>query len=85
MLKRMFDAVWLKDPKPVRLIGVGVTGLEHPVEQLELFTGQNQRGDSLMQALDEIRLRYGKNLKRCIELESRTITFPTADESDDPL
>jgi DNA polymerase-4 len=84
--QKLFDAVWLKDPKPVRLIGVGVTGLEHPVEQLELFTGQNQRGDSLMQALDEIRLRYGKNsLKRCIELESRTITFPTADESDDPL
>lgn len=82
--QKLFDAVWLKDPKPVRLIGVGVTGLEHPVEQLGLFNKQNQRGDSLMQALDEIRQRYGKNfLRRCIDLETRAITFPSADESDE--
>lgn len=79
--QKLFDSVWLKDPRPVRLIGVGVTGLEREGEQLMLFASQNQKTDLLMHALDEIRERFGKDsLKRCVEIDSRINDLP--DDSD---
>jgi DNA polymerase-4 len=46
--------------KPVRLIGVGVSGLGKPLRQMELWGAENERSRALQQALDEVRARYGK-------------------------
>lgn len=55
--------------KPVRLIGVGVTGLEEPVQQLGLWETASERGQRLQEALDALRERYGDDaVRRASEL-----------------
>jgi hypothetical protein len=48
----------------VRLLGVGVSGLE-PARQMDLFTSEVQRSSSQVQELiKEVRQRYGSNALR---------------------
>jgi DNA polymerase-4 len=57
----LFEAAWGRG-RPVRLIGVGVSGLQTPARQLGLFeseTGLQDRADRLAQAVDKIRAKYG--------------------------
>jgi DNA polymerase-4 len=48
--------------KPVRLIGVGVSGLGEPVHQLELWGDDHQKQAKLLNAVDELRDKYGRNI-----------------------
>ncbi len=50
--------------KPVRLIGVGVSGLGAPLRQLELWGEQAEKGRKLQTALDELRERFGEKVIR---------------------
>ena len=51
---------WL-DRKPVRLIGVGLSGFETNVRQLGFWDTSIERSQRLQEALDELQNRYGKN------------------------
>ncbi len=46
--------------KPVRLIGVGVTGIGTPPRQMELWGARDERSRNLQKALDDIQERYGR-------------------------
>lgn len=59
----LLDRVW-REGKPVRLIGVGVADLVHPIRQLELFDHRWEREEKLQLALDRIRERYGPDAVR---------------------
>ncbi|QRN84061.1 DNA polymerase IV [Chloroflexota bacterium] len=48
--------------KPVRLIGVGVSNLGPPMHQLELWGDDHQRQARLLNAMDELRDRFGRNI-----------------------
>lgn len=61
--RELFHAVW-KRGRRVRLLGVGVSDLGPPVRQLELFDRSWQQDQRLLQAVDEIRARYGPNSVR---------------------
>ena len=52
--------------KPVRLIGIGVSGLGPPQRQLSLWdTSDSEKSRNLQKALDKLRERYGeKTIKR---------------------
>lgn len=56
----LFEAAWTHG-RPVRLIGVGGSGLEQPVRQLRLFEQAETRQTQLDTALDRIRARYGES------------------------
>lgn len=65
----LFDAAWEPERKPIRLIGVGVSGFESEEPQLTLFgTNDTEKEDRLLEAVDNLRTKYGKSiLKRGIE------------------
>jgi DNA polymerase-4 len=64
----LFDKNWPKS-KPVRLLGVGISGFSPPVSQLSLWETPSQRGERLQKALDTVRDRYGKkSIRRAAEL-----------------
>jgi DNA polymerase-4 len=48
--------------KPVRLIGVGVSGLGEPVHQLELWGDDHQKQAKLLNAVDELRDKFGRDI-----------------------
>ncbi|MBI9048132.1 MAG: DNA polymerase IV [Anaerolineaceae bacterium] len=51
--------------QPVRLIGVGVSGLTNAMHQLPLWETEDEKERRLLNAVDEVRNRFGKNvLKR---------------------
>lgn len=55
----LFEAAWGRG-RPVRLIGVGVSGLQTPARQLGLFESPPQeRAGKLAEAVDKIRAKYG--------------------------
>ncbi len=54
----LFEAAW--DRQPVRLVGVGVSGLTQMGRQLRLFEQESQRQAQLETALDRIRAKYGE-------------------------
>jgi DNA polymerase-4 len=60
---QLFENVW-KRGKPVRLIGVGASGLGSPVRQLSFWDQGSQKQRRLLDAVDQVRLRYGKNALR---------------------
>jgi DNA polymerase IV len=65
--------------KPVRLIGVGVSGLAPPAAQLHLWDTSVQKGERLQEALDRVRDRFGHDaVRRAIEIEPRD--RPDADQ-----
>lgn len=53
----LFEAAW--DRRPVRLLGVGASGLTQAGRQLRLFEQESQRQAQLDAALDRIRAKYG--------------------------
>jgi DNA polymerase-4 len=66
----LFQAVWTRG-RPVRLIGVGVSGLQPPARQLSLFAPHPEgRAARLASAVDKIRAKYGYDaLKRASLLD----------------
>ena len=55
----LFEKVWSRG-KPVRLIGVGVSGLQEPARQLSLFEPDaTGKAAKLAEAVDRIRDKYG--------------------------
>jgi DNA polymerase-4 len=68
---RLFERVWQKG-RAVRLIGVGVTDLGRPLRQLTLFDRAWEQDASLLNAIDDIRTRYGKDaLRRAGDLKRK--------------
>jgi len=69
----LFKAAWARG-KPVRLIGIGVAGLQTPARQLGLFApsegAPDARAAKLAEAVDKIRAKYGWDaVKRAALLE----------------
>jgi DNA polymerase-4 len=65
----LLEAAWPQG-RPVRLIGVGVSNLEEPREQLTLWETSSKRGKRLQETLDELRERFGRDaVKRASEIE----------------
>lgn len=56
--ERLFTRVWIART-PVRLIGVGATRLTERAHQLSLWDTSDQKEHRLLNALDELRERYG--------------------------
>jgi len=76
----LFDATWPKG-KPVRLVGVGVSGLGAQQRQLELFDRTWEQDGRLMQAVDAIRARFGQQaLQRAADLPSPRAGRPNGGE-----
>lgn len=48
--------------QPVRLIGVGVSGLGQPVRQLSLWDANPEKQSKLQDVLDELQEKYGKHV-----------------------
>lgn len=58
----LFKANWSKG-MPVRLLGVGVSGLGTPLRQLDLWEKQDGiREQQLLKAIDQLRERFGRNI-----------------------
>lgn len=69
----LFEKVWSVG-KPVRLLGVGVSGLQEPTRQLDLFGGSPRPRDEtqrrVAETVDQIRAKYGWDaLKRAALLD----------------
>ena len=66
--QQLLDNHWPRG-KPVRLIGVGVSNLEPPREQLHLWDSASQKGRRLQEALDQVRDRFGRDaIQRAMEV-----------------
>jgi DNA polymerase-4 len=61
IVMNLFKDNWDKK-KPIRLVGVGVSGLGPPIHQLTLWKDDHQKEAKLMQAVDQLKQRYGKNI-----------------------
>jgi DNA polymerase-4 len=59
-VKNLFNKTWLNG-QPVRLLGVGVTQFSMPLKQLGLWDMPAQSDTNLLNAVDALRERYGKN------------------------
>ncbi len=57
----LFKENWRKG-RPVRLIGVGVSGLGPPVHQLGLWDDDHQKEADLLDAVDQLKERFGKDV-----------------------
>lgn len=67
----LFKENW-KRGRPVRLIGVGVSGLGPPVHQLGLWDDEHQKEADLLDALDQLKERFGRDvIKRAHHLHRR--------------
>jgi DNA polymerase-4 len=67
----LFSKAWRRRRK-VRLIGVGVSDLGKPVRQLQLFDSSWQEDERLLEAIDQIRDKYGRQaLRRASALKHR--------------
>ncbi len=55
----LFDSIWAPG-RPVRLIGVGVSGLQTPFRQLPLWDSMDEKERRLLTAVDEVREKFGK-------------------------
>jgi len=76
----LFQATWPQG-RPVRLIGVGVSGLGSHVRQLDLFDRGWEQDGRLMQAVDAIRARFGQQaLQRAANLHARGTRKPRGGE-----
>ena len=60
---RLFENEW-DQGKAVRLLGVGISDLGPPIRQLGLFEDTWMENERLLQAVDEIRRRYGSRALR---------------------
>ncbi|MEJ2600400.1 MAG: DNA polymerase IV [Anaerolineales bacterium] len=57
----LFHKTW-QPGKPVRLLGVGVTGLREPIRQLSLWDDTTEKDRQLQTAIDQLRQRFGKQI-----------------------
>lgn len=57
----LFHKTW-QTGKPVRLLGVGVTGLREPIRQLSLWDDTTEKDRQLQTAIDQLRQRFGKQI-----------------------
>lgn len=65
----LFKNVWQKG-QPVRLIGVGVSGLGPPLRQLSFWDNAGEKNRRLQEAVDTVRERFGKEaIQRGYQLE----------------
>jgi DNA polymerase-4 len=66
----LFQAAWSRG-RPVRLVGVGVSGLQPPARQLGLFEpAEEGRAARLAEAMDKIRAKYGwQAVRRASQLD----------------
>ncbi|MBI3244733.1 MAG: DNA polymerase IV [Chloroflexi bacterium] len=55
---RLFDEVW-RPGKAVRLLGVAVTGLGNPAQQLSLLDDGSEKKRRLQNTIDDLRERFG--------------------------
>jgi len=60
-VEELFNKVWQKG-KPVRLIGVGVSGLGPPIRQLSLWDYDFEKERRLQEAVDILRQRFGSQV-----------------------
>jgi DNA polymerase-4 len=60
---QLFERTWVP-PRPVRLIGVGVTGLGAATRQLALWNEPTERERKLVAAVDALRERFGDSVIR---------------------
>lgn len=58
-LRDLFDAAWVPGRK-VRLVGVGAAGLVEPPQQLSLFDTPSDKERRLLEAVDELRNKFGE-------------------------
>jgi DNA polymerase-4 len=56
----LFDRLWSPTRRPVRLLGVGVSGLGEQARQLALWDAPDERQEKLRSALEGLRARYGE-------------------------
>lgn len=69
--RALLRANW-QSGRPVRLLGVGVSGLQAPMRQLDLFDRSWEREERLLRAVDQIRQRYGDHsVQRASSLRRR--------------
>ena len=59
--KTLFEENWPQS-KPVRLIGVGVSNLGQPAHQLSLWNDDYQKEAKLVNAVDELREKFGRDI-----------------------
>jgi DNA polymerase-4 len=59
----LLRAVW-SAKQPVRLIGVGVSGIGAPIRQLSLWDAGSERSRKLQEVLDQLQEKYGKDVIR---------------------
>ncbi|MFN2303838.1 MAG: DNA polymerase IV [Anaerolineales bacterium] len=59
--KDLFYENW-PDGKPIRLIGIGVSNLGPPVHQLHLWEDDHQKEANLLNAVDDLRQRFGRDI-----------------------
>jgi DNA polymerase-4 len=57
----LFHKAWLHG-RPVRLLGVGVSGLGKPVRQLSLWDADTEKSRQLQTAIDQLRQRFGQQI-----------------------
>jgi DNA polymerase-4 len=70
--QQLFEKTW-PPSKPVRLLGIGVSGFGTPAHQLSLWETPSQRGKKLQQALDAVRDRYGKHaIRRAFDINGNS-------------
>jgi DNA polymerase-4 len=68
----LFQKIWREERYAVRLVGVGVAGLVAAQRQLSLWDGGLDREHKLLEAIDELRERYGsKIIQRAEEMKPR--------------
>jgi DNA polymerase-4 len=71
----LFNNNWDRK-KPIRLVGVGVSGLGPPIHQLSLWEDDHQKEVKLTQAVDQLKERYGSKIIK------RARNLPTKDPKD---
>ncbi len=57
----LFHKAW-QPPQPVRLLGVGVSGLGPPIHQLSFFDTRSEKDRKLQATLDELHERFGRQM-----------------------
>lgn len=57
----LFESVW-QNGKPVRLLGVGASNLGPAIRQLSLWATPDDKEHRLLEAVDDIRIRYGSGI-----------------------
>jgi DNA polymerase-4 len=68
----LFHKAWREERHAVRLVGVGVSGLMPAQRQLRLWDSGMEKEHKLLEAIDELRERYGqKIIQRAEEMEPR--------------